>query len=79
MIGVGFADGEEREKKGAKFEIIKIMYRRAIVTVYICTITVALAYLCTNLYNFTPTDVGVFGVKMCKKSCFLYFARLSMD
>ena len=27
--GVGCADGEEREKKGAKLEIIKITYRRA--------------------------------------------------
>ena len=34
---------EKREKKkGAKLEIIKIMYRKATVTVYICTVTVAL-------------------------------------
>ena len=32
--GVSFVDGEEREKKGAKLEIIKIMYRRATVTVH---------------------------------------------
>ena len=38
--GVGCANGEEREKKGVKLEIIKIMYRRATVTVYICTVTV---------------------------------------
>ena len=39
--GIGCADGEEREKKGAKLEIIKIMYRWATVTVHICTVTVA--------------------------------------
>ena len=77
--GVGFVDGEEREKKGAKLEIIKIMYGRATVTVYICTVTVALVYLSTILHNFTSIDVGVFWIKMCKKSYFLYFARLSMD
>ena len=38
---VGCADGEERDKKGVKLEIIIIMYRRATVTVYICTVTVA--------------------------------------
>ena len=27
------------------------------------------------MYNFTPTDVGIFLVKMCKISYFLYFAR----
>ena len=37
---VGCADGEERKKR-AKSEIIIIMYRRATVTVYICTVTVA--------------------------------------
>ena len=70
---------EKREKKGAKLEIIKIMYGRATVTVYICTVTVALVYLSTILHNFTSIDVGVFWIKMCKKSYFLYFARLSMD
>ena len=35
--GIGFEDGEEREKKrGAKLEIIKIMYRRATITVQLC-------------------------------------------
>ena len=47
--GVGFADREKR-KKGAKVEIIKIMYRRATVTVYIYTVTVAFAYLYTILH-----------------------------
>ena len=60
-------------------EIIKIMYRRATITVYIYTVTIALVYLCILLHNFTPTDMGVFWIKMCKKSCFLYFAKLSMD
>ena len=32
---------EKREKKGAKLEIIKIMYGRATVTVYIYTVTIA--------------------------------------
>ena len=37
---------EKREKKkGAKLEIIKIMYRRV-------TVTVALVYLCTIMHNF---------------------------
>ena len=48
--GVGFADGEEREKKRSKLEIIKIMYRRATVTVHICTVTVAFVHLCTILH-----------------------------
>ena len=30
---------------------------------------------CAFMYNFTPTDVGIFLVKMCKISYFLYFAR----
>ena len=34
---------------------------------------------CAFMHNFTPNDVGVFLVKICKMSCFLYFARLSMD
>ena len=44
---VGFADGEEREKKGVKLEIIKIMYRKATVTMHICMVTVTLVHLCT--------------------------------
>ena len=40
-VQVGFADGEEREKKGAKWEINKIIEYTATVTVYICTVTVA--------------------------------------
>ena len=48
---IGFADGEEREKKkGAKLEITKIMYRRATITVHICTFTVVFVYLCTILH-----------------------------
>ena len=39
----------EREKR-SKLEIIKIMYRRATVTVHICTVTVALVHLCTILH-----------------------------
>ena len=31
---------EKREKKRSESEIIKILYIRAIVTVYICTVTV---------------------------------------
>ena len=38
---VGFVDGEEREKKGAKCEINKILICKATVTVHICTIIVA--------------------------------------
>ena len=30
------------------------------------------------MHNFTPTDVGVFLVKMYKMSYFLYFARLAL-
>ena len=30
---------------------------------------------CAFMYNFTPIDVSVFLVKMCKISYFLYFAR----
>ena len=51
--GIGFADGEERvrgKKKRAKLDIIKIMYRRATITVYICTVTVARVHLCTILH-----------------------------
>ena len=67
---------KREKKKGANLEIIKIMYRRATVTVHICTVTVALVHLCTILY---PPMWVFFLVKMCKMSCFLYFARLSMD
>ena len=42
---------EKREKKrGAKLEIIKIMYRRATVTVHICMVTVTLVHLCKILH-----------------------------
>ena len=41
---------EKREKKWAKLEIIKIMYRTVIVTVHIYTVTVALVHLCTILH-----------------------------
>ena len=48
---IDFSDGEERErKKEAKLEIIKIMYRRATITMHICTVTVALMHLCTILH-----------------------------
>ena len=48
--GVGFTNGEKRGKKWAKLEIIKIMYRRATITVHICIVTIALVHLCTNLH-----------------------------
>ena len=63
-----FADGEEREReKGAKLENIKILNVRAIITVHICTVTVAIAHFYTHWY-------GCFLVKMCKMKCFFYFA-----
>ena len=31
---------------------------------------------CAFMYNFTPIDVGVFFIKMCKITYFLYLARL---
>ena len=30
---------------------------------------------CAFIYNFTPTDVGIFFLKMCKMN-YLYFAKL---
>ena len=56
----------------------KIINGRATVAVYISTVTVARVEIYTFLHNFRSTDVEQFRVKMCKKSCFLYFARLSM-
>ena len=50
----------------------KIINGRATVTVYISTVTVARVEIYTFLHNFRSTDMEHFGVKMCKKSCFLY-------
>ena len=71
--------GEEREKKGSKREINKIINGRATVTVYIYTVTVARVETYTFLHNFSSTDVEHFWVRMCKKSSFLYFGRLSTN
>ena len=70
---------EKREKKRSEREISKIINRRATVTVYIYMVTVACVEIYTFLHNFRSTDVEYFWVKMCKKSYFLYFTRLSMD
>ena len=70
---------EKREKKGSKWEMNKIINGRATVAVYISTVTVARVEIYTFLHNFRRTDVEHFWVKMCKKSCFLYFTRVSMD
>ena len=69
---VSFVDVEEREKKGAKLEIIKILNAKATVTVHICTVTVAIMHFYTHWY-------GCFLVKMCKMKCFFYFARFCMS
>ena len=58
---------EREREKGAKLEIIKILNVRAIITVHICTVTVAIAHFYTHWY-------GCFLVKMCKMKCFFYFA-----
>ena len=42
---------EKRERKKSELEIIKILNARAIVTVHICTVTVALVHLCTILHS----------------------------
>ena len=54
----------------------KILNARAIVTVHICTVTVALVHLCTILH---PLIVSVFLLKMCKMDYLLYFARFCMS
>ena len=41
--------GEEREKKDAKYEINKIIVYTAIVTMYICIVTIANVQICTVL------------------------------
>ena len=69
----------EKREKGSKREINKIINGRATVTMYIYTVTVARVEIYTFLHNFRSTDMEHFWVKMCKKSCFLYFTRLSMD
>ena len=48
---------EKREKKRSESKIIKILYTRAIVTVYIFTVTVALVYI---IQDFGSTDVVQF-------------------
>ena len=53
------------------------MYKRATITVYIYTVTIAYGNVYMILHNYTPTDVGVFLAKMCKIEKFLYFRRLS--
>ena len=70
---------EKREKKGSEREMNKIINGQATVTVYIYTVTVARVEIYTFLHNFRNIDVEHFWIKMCKKSYFLYFARLSMD
>ena len=70
---------EKREKKGREREMNKIINERVTVVVYISMVTVARVEIYTFLHNFRNTDVEHFWVKMCKKSYFLYFARLSMD
>ena len=57
----------------------KIINERATVTVYIYMIIVAHVEIYTFLHNFRSIDVKHFWIKMCKKSYFLYFARLSID
>ena len=46
---------------------------------YIYTVTVHLQDHYAYLDIFTETDVGGFGIKMCKIEHFLYFKRLSMN
>ena len=70
---------EKREKKGSEREMNKIINGQATLAVYISTVIVARVEIYTFLHNFRSTDVEHFLVKMCKKSCFLYFARLSID
>ena len=48
--GRWFCRWRRERKKRSKLEIIKIMYRRATVTVHICTVTVAFVHLCTILH-----------------------------
>ena len=51
---------EKREKKGSEREINKIINGRAIVTVYIYTVTVARVEIYTFLHTFKSTDVEHF-------------------
>ena len=67
---------EKREKKRSEREISKIINGRATVTVYINMVTVACVEIYTFLHNFKNTDVEDFWGKMCKNSCFLYFAKV---
>ena len=55
---------EKREKKRSELEIIKILNARAIVTVHICTVTIALVHLCTILHLL----IWVFFCSKCVKS-----------
>ena len=55
---------EKREKKRSELEIIKILHARAIVTVHICTFTIALVHLCTILHLL----IWVFFCSKCVKS-----------
>ena len=65
--------GEEREKKRSERAINKIINRRATVTVYIYTVTIAHVEIYTFLYTFRSTDVEQFWGKMCKSGVFFYF------
>ena len=57
----------------------KIINRGATVAMYISTVTVARVEIYIFLHNFKSTDVEYFWVKIYKKSCFFYFAGLSID
>ena len=67
---------EKREKKRSEWKISKVINGRAIVTMYIYSVTVARVEIYTFLHNFRSTDVEDFWGKMCKNGCFLYFAKV---
>ena len=64
---------EKRERKISEREINKIINGRAIVTVYIYTVTVARVEIYTFLHTFKSTDVEHFLGKMRKSCVFFYF------
>ena len=64
---------EKREKKTSEPEIIKILYTRATVTVYISTVTVARGKIYMIIQDFGSTDVEQFCFRMCKNGSFFYY------
>ena len=67
----GESESESRDKRERKTNKILNAYATVTVHGYCCN--------CAEMHNFTPTDVGVFSLKLCKISHFFHFAQLYIN